>query len=175
MTRRLRGAHVARVQSPWGAFLAQSVWKLEDNKTDPDATARFWLPLFDVVMILAGVWASVFGSPILHRLFPTALVDVAGIGMALAAGLALVGVVVPRLAMLELLGKLLLIFFLGSYTACVAFFPADGTPSNGFLVLILIGSLFLVYPRVRRLLRNPDLRHDLRVLRRPFRRARRPA
>lgn len=164
MTRRLRGAHVA-ARGGWRTWLkVRTVWLVETDDTDPDQATRFWFPLFDVFMIALGIYGVVFGSPILHRLFPAGLVDLAGVGITTTAAVALVGVVFPRLGILELTGKLGIVFLLGCYITCVALFPADPSASNGFLVILLTALLLLVFPRIRRLLNSEAVRSDARRL-----------
>lgn len=131
----------------WGA----SIWA--KDAIDPDeykyrSFKRVWLPLYDVIAIGAGIWATLFGSPILHRLFPKDTVDAAGMLLALAATVCLMGVIFPALWLVEVVGKILVTFLLGSYAACVLLFRTDpGDPSSGFVVFIL--ALALIVPFIR--------------------------
>lgn len=110
---------------------------------------RLWLPLWDLIMIGAGIWATAFGSPILHRLFPEDAIDAAGMALAIAATVCLMGVAFPALWLVEFLGKITVMFLLGGYAACVAFFrvnPQD--PSSGFVVFILCAAIIPALSRL---------------------------
>lgn len=108
---------------------------------------RVWLPLYDLIVIGAGLWATAFGSPLLHRLFDESVVDVAGIGLAIAGMVCLMGVIFPAFWAVELLGKLAVLFLLAIYGACVAVFPTRPDPSAGFVVFIL--ALGIIPPLIR--------------------------
>lgn len=112
---------------------------------------RIWLPLFDLVAIGGGVWATFFGSPILRRLFPVELVEVAALAMAAAASICFIGVAFPRLWPIELLGKLTLIFLFGCYAGIVAFYPSNPDANNGFVVFVLVLAMFTPFSRVSKL------------------------
>lgn len=114
-------------------------------------TLRIWLPLFDLVAIGGGLWATFYGSPILRRLFPVDLVEVAAFAMALAATVCLIGVAFPRLWPIELIGKLGLIFLFGCYAGIVAFYPSNPDANNGFVVFVLILAMFTPFARVSKL------------------------
>lgn len=117
------------------AIPADAEWKYRWEK-------RLWLPLYDAVMIAAGLWAALWGSPTLHALFDETTVDVSGGLLAIAAAVCLCGVVFPRLWLAEILGKLFLVFLLATYAAAVAFFRGDPAPEGGFVVFILAGALY---------------------------------
>lgn len=117
-------------------------WKYRSQK-------RAWLPLYDVIAIGAGVWATLFGSPILHRLFPEDTIDAAGMLLALAATVCLMGVIFPALCASELVGKTVVTFLLGSYAASVLLFrtnPHD--PESGFVVFILAMAIIPPFMRL---------------------------
>lgn len=103
---------------------------------------RVWLPLWDLVLMGAGVWATAFGSPILHRLFPEGAIDAAGMALTIAATVCLMGVWFPVLMGVEFFGKLAVMFLLAAYATCVLLFrqnPAD--MSSGFVVFILSAAI----------------------------------
>lgn len=102
---------------------------------------RVWLPLYDLIAIGAGVWASLFGSPVLHVLFHKTVIDTAGIVLAVVATICLLGVVFPRLWRWEIAGKVTLVSLLGSYAVAVMLFRTNPDPSAGFVVFILALSL----------------------------------
>jgi len=128
--RRLWGASV------WGkGVIPPEDW---ENRWD----LRIWLPLWDWILIGGGIWATAFGSPILHRLFPESVIDAAGIALALAATVCLMGVTFPVLWLAEFFGKVTVMFLLGAYAACVVFFRADPTDmQSGFVVFVLCAAI----------------------------------
>jgi O-antigen ligase len=102
---------------------------------------RVWLPAYDLVAIGAGMWAAMFGSPILHRLFPTEVIDLMGWLLAVSAFVCLAGVAFPRLWKVEILGKVVLVALLAAYAATVALFRTNPDPSAGFVCFIIVLAL----------------------------------
>lgn len=120
---------------------AETIW--HPDALPPDewkyrTLKRFWLPLYDLVALTAGLWAWTFGSPILHRLFHEEVVDVAGAVFALAALVCLAGITFPRLWRFELGGKITLVSLLGAYAFAVAVFRTNPDPSAAFVSFVLI-------------------------------------
>lgn len=119
--------------------------------TDPSDrhrwTPRLWLPVYDLLAITLGVYAIVWGSPLLNRLFPNWLTDAAGVAMTVGAVGCLIGVCFPRLGLVELAGKLVLVFLLGAYAGTVATLSHADEP-NGFVVIVLVMALWVLLPRV---------------------------
>lgn len=109
-------------------------WKFRSIK-------RVWLPLYNFIVGGAGVWAMIYGSPILKRLFPGELVDVAGFALAAAAFVCLLGRAFPMLWLVEFCGKVMIAFLLGAYAGTVAIFPREADPANGFVVFILAAAI----------------------------------
>ena len=95
---------------------------------------RIWLPLFDALSIWIGFLAVQYGSTLLNKMFPVVVIDIAGSIFTLAATLALVGVVFPRLFLAEIVGKVVMVSLLGTYSVVIwiSFFVA------GMLMLPLI-------------------------------------
>lgn len=108
---------------------------------------RFWYPVFDLLMVALGVYAYFYGSPMLNRLFPVWFVDTLGIAITAAAVFAAVGAIIPRLFMVELAGKLALVFLLGGYAGTVAALSRVNEP-NGFVVITLFSLVWLLGPRL---------------------------
>ena len=100
-----------RVVTRWDRFKRLTVW--HPLNTDPDDDyrhgPRFWYPGYDIIAICLGVYAIWLGSPLLNRLFPNWFTDVMGIILILSASCALVGVVFPKLYLVELVGKLFIV------------------------------------------------------------------
>jgi hypothetical protein len=140
-----------RVITYWERFKRSTVW--HPINTDPDDVdryaARFWFPVYDLIAFALGVYALVLGSPLLNRLFPAWFTDSMGVVLMLASATCLIGVVFPKLGLMELIGKLAIIFMLGGYAGTVA--TLSNTNENGFVVLVLVMSVWLLGPRVTRL------------------------
>ena len=120
--------------------------------TDPDdenrSGPRFWFPTYDLWAVFLGLYAFASGSPLLNRLFPDWFTNVMSAVITLGAVMALVGVCIPRLALIELAGKLILVFLLGAYAGTVAFMTQGDNPPDGFLVIVIIMAVWLLGPRV---------------------------
>lgn len=127
-----------------------TVWyptAIDPNEWESRSLRRFWLPLFDIVLIAAGIWAFAFGSPILHALFEESIIDVAGLSLSFSALICLIGVIIPRLWPVELMGKIILLGLLGGYTFAVAAFRLNPDPSAGFICFILVAAM--IFPTYR--------------------------
>lgn len=135
--------------SRWERFKRTTVW--HPINTDPDDNyrhgPRFWYPVFDLFMVGLGVYAFFIGSPLLNRLFPGWLVDTLGLSITTAAMLAALGAIFPRFFLVELLGKLGLVFLLGGYAGTVAALSKVTEP-NGFVVITLFSLVWLLGPRL---------------------------
>lgn len=108
---------------------------------------RLWLPAYDLFAIALGFYAFFIGSPLMNRLFPEAAVQGFGIALIISAVACLVGVLIPKLGLAELIGKLGLVFLLGAYAGTVAVLSKTDEP-NGFVVIVLIMSVWLLLPRI---------------------------
>ena len=120
---------------------------------DPWRTAkRVWLPLFDVIMMSAGVHAVIYGSLLLDRLYGDAT-DVIGVVFALVAFACLVGVVWPRMWPVEMIGKILLVSLIVGYVFGIILSPspeqivAKEAP-NWFIVSMILGLIMLPIARL---------------------------
>lgn len=137
------------VVTRWERFKRLTVW--HPINTDPDDRYRhgplFWYPMFDLFMVTLGVYAFFIGSPLLNRLFPSWFVDTLGLAITGAALLAAVGAIFPRFFIVELVGKLALVFLLGGYAGTVAALSKVTEP-NGFVVLTLFSLVWLLGPRL---------------------------
>lgn len=129
-------------------LLRSTVWHQSNvDPADPHRWGpRLWLPTYDLLAIALGVSAYFFGSSIMNRLFPAIMVQIIGITIASFAVLCLIGVVFPKLNLIELIGKLGLIFMLGAYAGTIAFLST--TERNEFIVIVLVMSVWLLLPRV---------------------------
>lgn len=127
----------------FGDLRAASIW--HPDAINPDEwkyrnLKRVWLPTYDLLAVLAGIVAALQGSPLLNRLFSAALVDTFGVALAVVAAVCLAGVAFPRLWVVEIVGKVILVGLVAAYAATILIFPTSPTP-NHFVVLILAFSL----------------------------------
>lgn len=140
------------VITKWERFKRWTVWHpLNTDPTDDDRSGpRFWYPVYDLIAFGLGLYALFLGSPLLNRLFPAWFTDTMGVVLMVAALICLVGVVFPKLNILELTGKLMIIFMLGGYAGTVAALSRTDEP-NGFVVIVLVMAIWLLGPRVTKL------------------------
>lgn len=141
-----------KVTTYWERFKRSLVWHPINSDPDDDDRSgpRFWYPMYDLIAFALGAYALVLGSPLLNRLFPDWFTNTMGIVLMSAALTCLVGVVFPKHNVLELVGKLAIVFMLGGYAGTVAFLSRPAEP-NGFVVIVLIMAVWLLGPRVTKL------------------------
>lgn len=141
-----------KIISGWERFKRLTVWHpLNTDPTDDDRSGpRFWFPTYDLIAFGLGIYALFLGSPLLNRLFPSWFTDGMGIILMIAASICLVGVIFPKLNILELIGKLMIIFMLGGYAGTVSA-VSKSTEPNGFVVIVLVMAIWLLGPRVTKL------------------------
>lgn len=80
---------------------------------------RVWLPVYDVLLVFAGVWATGWGSSLLNRMFGSHIVDGAGVLLSIVAFVCLLGVSFPSMWLLEMFAKSVLITLTGLYAVLV--------------------------------------------------------
>ncbi len=134
--------------SRWERFKRLTVWHPmnTDISNDYRHGSRFWYPVFDLLMIALGTYAYFFGSPLLDRLFPARFVELLGVAIIMSAVFAAIGAVFPKLYLVELVGKLGLVFLLAGYAGTVA--ALSLVEPNGFLVITLFSLVWLLGPRL---------------------------
>lgn len=106
---------------------------------------RVWLPLFDALSVWIGFLAVQYGSTLLNEMFPVVAVDMAGSIFTLAATLALVGVVLPRLFRAEIVGKVVMVSLLGTYSVIIWASFLAGEVQSGFVAGMLMLPLILPF------------------------------
>ena len=106
---------------------------------------RVWLPLFDALSVGIGFLVVRYGSTLLNEMFPALVVDVAGSIFTLAATLALVGVVFPRLFLAEIVGKVVMVSLLGTYSVIIWASFLAGAVQSGFVAGMLMLPLILQF------------------------------
>lgn len=104
---------------------------------------RVWLPVYDVIAIIAGFLAFDLGSRLLYRLLSPPLVDFVGLTYAIIAAVCLLGVAFPALWAVEIVGKVILVGLIVGYIAAIAFYSTTppGEPPPWFVVTMLAGLL----------------------------------
>lgn len=139
-------------------LVAASIWAPGvADPTDAWLTAkRYWLPLFDLVMISAGINAVLYGSLLLDRLYGP-FTDVIGAVFALAGLACLIGVGWPRLWAVELVGKIVLVSMIIGYAGGIILSPsaeqiALKEAPNWFVVSMIGGLIFLPIARLDRVI-----------------------
>lgn len=142
-----------KIITPWDRIKRLTVWHpINTDPTDDDRwTVRVWLPLYDLLAIIAGLIAFHVGSPLLNRLFPGWVVDGTAVMFAIAGAITAVGVVIPRLWRVEIAGKVAMSFLLTTYAMLVLTFPSRDAQNNSFVTVILIMATWGVYPRLTKL------------------------
>lgn len=126
----------------------QTIWHpdaIEDDSFKYRNLWRVWLPLFDVLSVWIGFLAVQYGSTSLNKMFPAVVVDVAGSIFTLAATLALVGVVFPRLFLAEIVGKVVMVSLLGTYSVIVWASFLAGEVQSGFVAGMLMLPMILPF------------------------------
>jgi hypothetical protein len=104
-------------------------------------------------MVALGVYAFFIGSPLLNQLFPVWFIDSLGISITVAASLAAIGAIFPKLFIMEILGKLTMVFLLGGYAGTIAGL-SQNAGQNGFVVITLFSLVWLLGPRLSWLFRR---------------------
>lgn len=134
------------IRSLWAAsiwapgMIPPDEWKFRNLK-------RVWLPLYDLIAVFCGVQAFLSGSPLLNALFPADLIDVLGVMMAAAALVCLAGVAFPRLWLVEIVGRIILVGMISAYVATIMLL-SQNAGSNLFVVGMLTFGLPLAFFRL---------------------------
>jgi hypothetical protein len=141
-----------QVTTRWERFKRLTVW--HPLNTDPDdddrSGPRFWYPAYDVIAFMLGVFALREGSPLLNHLFPSWFTNSMGVLLIFAAVICAIGVVFPKLKVMELAGKLIIVFMLAGYAGTV-WALSENRGENGFVVIVLVMAVWLLGPRVTKL------------------------
>jgi len=124
----------------------QSVWHPEALPVEEFKyrhLKRVWLPLFDLISVLIGYLAFVYGSRLLNLLYPEWMIDSVSAVFIGAAVVALAGVSFPRLWLPEIVGKVIMLGLLGVYSATVWRSFSLGEVQSGFVAAMLMVPLIL--------------------------------
>jgi hypothetical protein len=125
------------------SLLRHTVW--HPDALDPDewkfrALKRVWLPVFDLLAILASIWAVAFGSPILNRLFGEGgpWVNVLGSILFVSSVICLAGVIFPVLWRVEIAAKIALMSLLAGYGTLILLMSS---PPDWFPAIVILMTL----------------------------------
>lgn len=147
----------------WRRLARASIWHpdaIPPEELKYASIKRVWLPLYDFIAVLAGIWALAFGSPILHKLFSNDAVDFLGALLAAAGLICFFGVLFPALWRVEIACKLVILMLLGGYAATIVVFRTNPEPEALFIVFILC--LGMIPPLIRLSILGEEIkdRHD---------------
>jgi hypothetical protein len=104
---------------------------------------RFFLPLFDVVMIVGGFYAVTSGIPAFEEQLPEALSDALGYLFAAVAVLCFLGIAIPKWFPLEIAAKILLFSLLGIYWLALRQLADDGSTGRDFISTFVFGCMLV--------------------------------
>lgn len=106
---------------------------------------RVYLPLYDVLFVWAGLIAVRYGIPSLDSLLPNEVADALGWTLVGVSVVALVGVSVPRLWVLEFAAKSVLLIILVVYFLALRVMGAEsGTDGYQFISVIVLAATVLL-------------------------------
>lgn len=103
---------------------------------------RVALPVFDVLLIVGGIYAVQSGIPALDTLLPEAASDALGYIFVVCAVVCLFGAAFPRLWPVEMAGKIMLVSILGMYFVALRT-VGGGTPTRLFVSAVVVWGLVL--------------------------------
>lgn len=103
---------------------------------------RFVFPMFDVVMMVAGIRAMFVGVPSIELIFPQGIAAGFYLSWSILAGVCLVGAMFPRLWVLEIAGKVALFAILTAYLVALrAAATLDGSGRDAISLLVFTAML----------------------------------
>lgn len=108
---------------------------------------RVFLPLYDVIAVLAGWYAISSGIPSLDVLVPQEVSTVVGFLFITAATVALVGISFPAAWRVEIGAKLILFGILGTYLIALRVLAADGEGTRDFVGCVV--AMAMLVPLLR--------------------------
>jgi hypothetical protein len=103
---------------------------------------RVALPVFDLLLIVGGIYAVSSGIPALDTLLPDAASNALGIIFVVCAVVCLFGAAFPRLWPVEMGGKILIVSILGMYFFALRLVDG-GTPTRLFVSAAVVWGLVL--------------------------------
>lgn len=94
---------------------------------------RYFLPLFDVILILMGLMAIGSGMPSFNIIYNDTISSIAAWVLAGSAASAMVGLIFPRFWRMEAWGKIVMFAILSGYSAALWGLVFDGGEGRGFV------------------------------------------
>lgn len=139
------------IKSLFDVLYRESIWHPEaiaEEEFKYRNLKRLWLPLFDLLSILVGLLGVAYGSKILNELYAGWFVDTMGIVFIASAVTALIGVSFPKLWKPEVVGKLIMLGLLGSYSTAIWVSFFQGSVESGFVAAMLMYPILFPFFRL---------------------------
>jgi hypothetical protein len=131
--------------------LSRTIWAPgaipEDETKYATPLKRVFLPLFDVVCVIAGIAAIHSGIPALDSQLPDLASRIIGYLFMAAALVALYGIATPTAWRIETVGKCILLFILACYFIALRILAGDGDGTRDFVSALVVG--FSILPLIR--------------------------
>ena len=105
-------------------------WKFRNFK-------RVVLPVYDLLLVFAGVCAVVWGIPSFQEIYPPDVVDGIGWLLMIVATVCLFGVSFPRLWPVEMLGKVILVGIITAYLIAIFGLALQGVGTREFVMTVV--------------------------------------
>lgn len=106
---------------------------------------RVFLPLLDVLIIIAGIYGAHSGIPSFERLMPDALSDALSLMFVVAGVIAFAGIAFPALWLFEALAKYALVGMLGTYFFALLAVGGTSQTRDFIACLVLVTLPFMLY------------------------------
>jgi hypothetical protein len=133
-------------------ILAVTIWAPGTFGVPPDRYANLYrvvLPILDAAFIYSGIWSIIYGAPsITDYTSSHGGSTIWGIWLLVSSILCLVGVTIPRLFILEALGKSVLAAALVVYIAALTLLTITQGPTRGVVTGLAVGGLLIVLWRL---------------------------
>lgn len=134
--RKHRGGIVGLLLTCWLAFWRQTIWyrhAIPLAEWKYRGLKRIVLPLVDVFLVYSGSQAIAWGAPSIGILYDKWVMDIYSISFTVAAGIALLAVIIPAAWLIELLSKTALVGLLSTYTLTLFFLSSQGSEARNFI------------------------------------------
>lgn len=108
---------------------AQSVWHRDGIPAEDwkyRRLVRLWLPLYDVIAVLTGLFGLLYGSPLLNKLFTEDVTNIVTGLFVVVATAALMTVIFPALWPAEIAAKVALVGMVTAYIFTILVYGSPG-------------------------------------------------
>lgn len=105
-------------------------WKYRNFK-------RVVLPVYDLLVVFAGASAVIWGMPSFREIYPEPVVDAIGWLLITVATICLLGVSFPRLYLVEMFGKAILIGIITAYLIALFGLAIQGVGAREFVMVVV--------------------------------------